>query len=111
MQDRQLWTEEQSQPLQEILKKILEKKEMDRLLLNTGMTMHNGSNIFCQLIEQIIQQITFPEHPQLDIVLKAARLCVQLVPTNRPKMTEVVAMLTEPQFPSLPSFQLGNYMA
>jgi hypothetical protein len=69
--------------------------------------MHNRLNIFC-LIEQI-QQIrlpfNFPEHSQLDMVFKAGCLCVQLKPTNRPKMTDVVAMLTQPRFLSLASFQ------
>ncbi len=69
--------------------------------------MHNRLNIF-RLIEQI-QKIhlpfNFPEHSQLDMVFKAACLCVQLEPTNRPKMTDVVAVLTQPQFLSLASFQ------
>jgi hypothetical protein len=113
MQDRQLFTEEQSQRLQEILEKILEKKEMDRLLLKKELTMQNGSNIFRQLIELIQQKrlpFNFPEHSQLDTVLKAACLCVQLEPINRPKMTDVVAMLREPQFLSLASIssQLGG---
>jgi hypothetical protein len=95
MQGRQLFTEEQSQRLQEILEKILKKKEMDKLL-KKEMTMQNGLNFFRQLNE-LIQQIrlpfNFPEHSQLDTVFKAACLCVQLEPTNRPKMTDVVAML------------------
>jgi hypothetical protein len=108
MQDRQLFTEEQGQRLQEILEKIPKKKEMDRLLLKKEMTMQNGLNLFRQLIEQIQQirlHFNFPEHSQLDMVFKAACLCVQLEPTNRPKMTDVVAMLTQPQFLTLPSFQ------
>ncbi|KAH9564671.1 hypothetical protein CY35_04G037500 [Sphagnum magellanicum] len=92
---RQLFTEEQGQRLQEILEKILKKKEMDKLL-KKEMTMQNGLNFFRQLNE-LIQQIrlpfNFPEHSQLDTVFKAACLCVQLEPTNRPKMTDVVAML------------------
>lgn len=108
MQHQQLFTEEQSQRLQGILEKILEKKEMDRLLLKKEMTTQNGSNIIRQLIEQIQQirlQFNFPEHSQLDMVFKAACICVQLEPTNRPKMTDVVAMLTQPQFLSLANFQ------
>ncbi|CAK9223648.1 unnamed protein product [Sphagnum troendelagicum] len=105
---QQLFTEEQSQRLQGILEKILEKREMDRLLLKKEMTMQNGLNIIRQLIEQIQQirlQFNFPEHSQLDMVFKAACICVQLEPTNRPKMTDVVAMLTQPQFLSLANFQ------
>ncbi|CAM6072111.1 unnamed protein product [Sphagnum tenellum] len=63
-----------------------------------------GSNIIRPLIEQIRLQFNFPEHSQLDMVFKAACICVQLEPTHRPKMTDVVAKLTQPQFLSLASF-------